>query len=166
VHQGQDTQVSTGAAQGARVGASVGAALGSAAEEAAQRAAAAASVIAESYGTVRERASDAVRERAAGVDTAALVRQWGAALEGVVEDGRERVATALPVALGGRVTRRRWPWAVGAAVAGAVAGTAAALAVRRLIGEDAPGAQEPEHLRAVVDLDATAPGDLPVVPPV
>lgn len=51
---------------------------------------------------------------------------------------------------------RRWPWALGAAVLGAGAGAAAVLALRRLIGEDAPDAQEPGDLRAVVDTDVPA----------
>lgn len=46
---------------------------------------------------------------------------------------------------------RRWPWAVAAAALGAVAGGALAVLVRRLGGQDAPGAQEPEELEAVVD---------------
>ncbi|MBW3551714.1 MAG: hypothetical protein KY442_13295, partial [Proteobacteria bacterium] len=59
-------------------------------------------------------------------------------------------------ALRGRPVRppvgaRRWPWAVLAAAVGAAAGAGVALLVGRLIGEDAPGAQEPEELQAVVD---------------
>ena len=46
---------------------------------------------------------------------------------------------------------RRWPWAVLAAVLGAAAGSAAALVVRTLVGTDAPDAQEPDELQAVVD---------------
>jgi len=71
-------------------------------------------------------------------------------LEGVVEPARRVVALQHRVA-------RRWPWAVGAAVAGAAAGAAVAVAVRHLVGEDAPDALEPDQLRAVVDV--------PVVPP-
>ena len=46
---------------------------------------------------------------------------------------------------------RRWPWAVLAAVVGAAAGSAAAFAVRTLEGTDAPDAQEPDEVQAVVD---------------
>ena len=56
--------------------------------------------------------------------------------------------------IGPPLGRRRWPWAVAAAVAGAAAGAAAALLVGRLIGQDAPDAQDPEDLEAVVDRPA------------
>lgn len=46
---------------------------------------------------------------------------------------------------------RRWPWALGAAVLGAVVGSAVAVLARRVGGQDAPGAQEPDELEAVVD---------------
>ena len=46
---------------------------------------------------------------------------------------------------------RRWPWAVVAAVAGAAAGAGTALLLQRVLGTDAPDAQEPEDLEAVVD---------------
>ena len=46
---------------------------------------------------------------------------------------------------------RRWPWAVLAAVVGAAAGSAAAFAVRSIEGTDAPDAQEPDEVQAVVD---------------
>ena len=46
---------------------------------------------------------------------------------------------------------RRWPWAALAAVLGALAGAAVVLVARRVVGADAPGSQEPEQLRAVVD---------------
>jgi hypothetical protein len=52
---------------------------------------------------------------------------------------------------------RRWPWAVAAALLGAAAGAGVALVWRGLVGEDAPGAQDPEDLQAVVD----HPADLP-----
>ena len=71
-------------------------------------------------------------------------------LEGVVEDVRERGGEVVD-ALAGRRRPRRWPWAVGAAAAGAAAGAGVALLVRGLVGQDAPGAQEPDQLRAVVD---------------
>jgi hypothetical protein len=53
------------------------------------------------------------------------------------------------------IARRRWPYAVLAAVLGAAAGAAAAVLAQRLAGTDAPDAQEPEELVAVVD----RPGD-------
>jgi len=46
---------------------------------------------------------------------------------------------------------RRWPWALAATLAGAVAGTAVAYAARRVQGQDRPGAVEPEQVQAVVD---------------
>lgn len=49
------------------------------------------------------------------------------------------------------VPTRRWPWALAAVVAGACAGGAVAYVVRRVEGADAPGAVEPDQLRAVVD---------------
>lgn len=179
----------SGAVQGARVGAQVGTvvgtAVGTAVEEAVQRASEAAALVAEGYGVVRERvaavdtdavgrqltdvrdriaALDAdtvtrqlsdVRDRIAAADTGALVKQWGGVLEGVVEDGRDRAVAVL-----GRQkpAPRRWPWVAGA-LAGAAAGAGVAFAIRRLVGQDAPGAQEPDQLRAVVD-----PGTLPVPP--
>ena len=51
-------------------------------------------------------------------------------------------------------TRRRWPWALLAAVLGAAGGAAVASLVRQRVGADAPGAQEPHQLRAVVDRPA------------
>ena len=50
---------------------------------------------------------------------------------------------------------RRWTWAVGAALAGAAAGAVAAAVVRKVAPADAPGAQEPHELRAVVDTSDT-----------
>jgi hypothetical protein len=41
--------------------------------------------------------------------------------------------------------------ALAAAVAGAGAGVAVAMVLRRVFAPDAPGAQEPEELQAVVD---------------
>ena len=52
---------------------------------------------------------------------------------------------------GASVPARRWPWALAATVAGAVAGGAVAYAVRRVQGQDSPGAVEPEQVQAVVD---------------
>ena len=61
--------------------------------------------------------------------------------------------------LGGRRSpqARRWPWALLAAVLGAAAGSAAAVVVRSLEGTDAPDAQEPEEVQAVVDRPGSTP---------
>lgn len=106
-------------------------------------------------GTPRSRPS-----RVPAVDVGAALQEARAAvvsaqdvLEGVVDEVRERGSGAVE-ALAGRRPVRRWPWAVGAAVAGAAAGAGVALLVRTVLGEDAPGAQEPEQLQAVIDLDA------------
>lgn len=85
--------------------------------------------------------SDAVRQEARVVTSSQV-------LDGVVEQARGRTGLAVPA---GR-SARRWPWAVAAAVAGAAAGAGVALLVQRLVGEDAPGAQEPEQLVAVLDV--------------
>jgi hypothetical protein len=53
--------------------------------------------------------------------------------------------------VGPPVAHRRWPVALAAAVAGAGAGVAVAIVLRRVFAPDAPGAQEPEDLQAVVD---------------
>jgi hypothetical protein len=143
-----------GARVGAQVGSAVGAAVGQAVEEATLRAEQARTAAVKGYGTVREKVASA--------DTGAVVKQLGEVLEGVVEDGRERALSAF-----GRTPppkRSRWPWAAGAVVAGAAAGAAVAFAVRRLVGQDAPGAQEPDQLRAVVDTGTTGAGTATTVP--
>ena len=76
-----------------------------------------------------------------------------------VDAGVIRTEAALTALRGERVgpplAVRRWPWAVGAAVLGAAAGAGVAvLAGRLLMGQDAPDAQEPEDLEAVVDRPA------------
>jgi hypothetical protein len=79
-----------------------------------------------------------------------------ARLEDVLEEAAVRGSAAWDALRGERVgppvAARRWPWAVAAAVIGAAAGVAIALAVRRLDPEDPPNAQEPEELKAVIDL--------------
>lgn len=148
--QGVEARVTGGGGRGAQTGAQVGAQIGAVAgtvvEEVARRAGEAAGSVAEGWSVVRSRVQDA--------DPGALVRQIGETLEGVVEDGRLR-ATALAQPQS-RVPAKRssassWPWAVAASVAGAAAGVAVVLVVRRLLSHDVPGAQEPEQLRAVVD---------------
>ncbi len=74
-------------------------------------------------------------------------------LDRTLEDAVERSGVVVARVTGRRY--RRWPWAAGAAVAGAAAGAGSVLLLRRLVGQDAPDAQEPEQLRAVVD---PAPG--------
>lgn len=138
-----------GAQAGAEMGATVGAALGTAAEQVGQRAERAVGSLVEGYGQVRDR----VAATTAGQDANALVQQWTGVLEGVLEDGRDRAAALLAVP----APVRRWPWAVGAAVLGAAVGAAVAVAVRRVVGQDAADAQEPEHLRAVVDTGREGP---------
>ena len=81
---------------------------------------------------------DARRKTDALVEEAAL--RGGAAWDAL---RGERVGPPVAVA--------RWPWALAAAVAGAAAGIAVAIAVRRMSRPDAPGAQDPEDLQAVID---------------
>lgn len=86
----------------------------------------------------------------------------GSAVEtvsGVLDEALERGEAAWVALRGEQVApSRRWPWAVAAAVAGAAAGGAAAVLLRRIAPADAPGAQEPHELRAVVDTaDAPRP---------
>jgi hypothetical protein len=77
-------------------------------------------------------------------------------VHGIVEEPTVRGGAALDalrgVPVGPPAARRRWPWAVGAALTGAAAGAVVAALVRRLSTTDAPGAQEPHELRAVVDV--------------
>ncbi|GAC1439319.1 MAG: hypothetical protein NVSMB55_00370 [Mycobacteriales bacterium] len=58
--------------------------------------------------------------------------------------------------VGPPVAVSRWPWALAAALAGAAAGVAVAVAVRRISRPDAPGAQDPQDLEAVIDRPANA----------
>ena len=79
------------------------------------------------------------------------------AVEEVLDASVVRTVAAWDALRGGPVRPpvgvRRWPWAVVAAVVGAAAGAATAMAVARLLGQDAPDAQAPEDLEAVVDRD-------------
>lgn len=85
----------------------------------------------------------------------------GGSLAGLLEEPAVRGGAALDalrgVPVGPPAAVRRWPWAVGAAALGALAGMGVALLVRRVQGEDAPDAQEPHELRAVVDLPVDGP---------
>lgn len=135
-----------GAERGAQIGAQIGSVLGTVVEEVARRAAAAGGSLGEGYGTVRERVEAA--------DPAGLVRQVGGALESVVGEGRARAGALVQQPSRVPAVRRRRagvPEALAASAAGAVAGVAVVLLVRRLLSHDVPGAQEPEQLRAVVD---------------
>ena len=58
--------------------------------------------------------------------------------------------------VGPPVAAPRWPVAVLAAVAGAVAAAGIVTLLQRLRTQDPPGAQEPEELEAVVDRPGTA----------
>jgi hypothetical protein len=177
----EDGPAAQGARVGAEVGAQVGAVVGTALDEVGQRATQAAALLAETYGTVRE--------RVVAAEPGVRARQWADTVESVVEQGRERAVATLPSKAPARRSRLPWPatagrstapvgrslsWSVGAAVGGAAGGVAVALLLRRLLGSDAPGAQEPEQLRAVVDtgqdvarpvVSPPAAGVAPVAPP-
>ncbi|MBW3638920.1 MAG: hypothetical protein KY451_03585 [Actinobacteria bacterium] len=83
-------------------------------------------------------------------------------LHEAVETTRVRGEAARDALRGSRVgppmAVRRWPWALAAAVLGALAGSGVAVLVRRLEGQDAPDAQDPSELEAVVDRPASQPG--------
>ena len=104
-----------------------------------------------------------VAAETAGLVAAAtpLVESAVETVQGVLEDAGVRGGAAWDALRGERVgppvAVRRWPWAVGAALAGAAAGAAAAYATRRLRTTDAPEAVEPEQVEAVVDLDRPVP---------
>jgi hypothetical protein len=87
---------------------------------------------------------------------------------GLLEEPRVRGGAAVDALRGATVrppaAARRWPWALGAALLGAAAGAAVAYLVRRVEGQDAPGAQEPHELRAVVDLPGTGTAPVPPAP--
>jgi hypothetical protein len=110
-------------------------------------------------------AADALSE-VAGTLGGALRTAAGELVEtisGIVEEPAVRGGAALDalrgIPVGPPASVRRWPWAVGAALLGAGAGAAVAYLLRRLQGQDAPGAQEPHELQAVVDLPARSTED-------
>lgn len=75
-----------------------------------------------------------------------------AALEAGVARGDAALTALRGDRVGPPLAVRRWPWALGAAVLGAAAGAGVALLVGRLlVGRDAPDAQDPADLEAVVD---------------
>jgi hypothetical protein len=103
--------------------------------------------------------------RAVGGTVSAVGGTVGDAVGDVLETGLVRGAAAWDAVAGHRVgppvAVRRWPWAVLAAVLGAAAGAAAALLIGRLLGSDAPDAQEPEDVEAVVDRPLDPPSGQP-----
>lgn len=88
-------------------------------------------------------------------------REVGRAVGEVLDASLVRGGAALDALRGGPVGPpvgvRRWPWALAAAALGAAAGAAVALFVGRVLGQDAPGAQDPEDVQAVVDRPGRAP---------
>ena len=96
-------------------------------------------------------------------DVARVVDAAGEAIGDVVDASLVRGGAALDALRGGPVgppvAVRRWPWALAAAVVGAAAGAGVAYVVGRVVGQDAPGAQDPEDVEAVVDRapDTAAP---------
>jgi len=103
-----------------------------------------------------------VLRRAAGDGKESAARAVGAVQE-ALDTSLVRGGAAWDAVRGARVgpptAVRRWPWALAAAALGAAAGGAVAVLVRRLAGQDPPGAQEPEELEAVVDRpDSLPPG--------
>lgn len=95
----------------------------------------------------------------------------GGSLSDFLDEPAVRSSAALDalrgVPVGPPASVRRWPWAVGAALFGAAAGAAVAFVLHRLQRPDAPGAQEPHELRAVVDLppETGSSAEEPAVPP-
>ena len=89
-------------------------------------------------------------------------RSAGGSLQRAVQTSRVRGGAAGTALRGSRVgpptAVRRWPWALAAAILGAAAGSGVAVLVRRLEGQDAPDAQDPSELEAVVDRPASRPG--------
>jgi hypothetical protein len=97
-----------------------------------------------------------VRAAAPAVLTESLVQERAAEVGAALAEARQRGGATWDALRGQRVVAvRRWPWALGAALAGAAAGVLVAVVVRRLTQHDAPGAQEPEQLQAVVDRGPT-----------
>lgn len=145
---------------------------------AAQSGTAAAGEVAQRAGAALQRGGSALEARSSTVGPAVadavqdVLGAVGAAVEevgGLLREPATRGGAALDalrgVPVGPPASVRRWPWAVAAALAGAAAGAGLAVLVARLQGVDAPGAQEPHELRAVVDRgDGVATSDpAPVV---
>jgi hypothetical protein len=97
-----------------------------------------------------------VRAAAPAVLTESIVPDLATEVGAALAEARQRGGATWDALRGERVVAvRRWPWALGAALAGAAAGVLVAVVVRRLTHHDAPGAQEPEQLQAVVDRGPT-----------
>lgn len=152
-----------GADVGAELGSRVGTALGAAAEatgplvERLQDSAPGLTAAAGRTGSSIVELTERARE-GAGPALANLTERagpTGAAVAEALGDARLRGSAAWDVLRGERVgppvAVRRWPWAVGAAVAGAALGGVVAYLLGRVSPTDPPGAQEPHEVRAVVD---------------
>jgi hypothetical protein len=87
--------------------------------------------------------------------TETLVPELSTEVVAALEEARVRGGAAWDALRGERIgpplAVRRWPIALGAALAGAAAGAAVAFALRHLLTQEAPDALEPEQLVAVVD---------------
>ncbi len=101
---------------------------------------------------------DAVSERVPDFSTQQLEAlladaraRSGAALEEAAVRGEAAWDALRGERVGPPVGVSRWPWALAAAAVGAAAGVAVAIAVRRLSHPDAPDAQDPEDVQAVID---------------
>ncbi|MCW2572594.1 MAG: hypothetical protein JWO88_2652 [Frankiales bacterium] len=90
------------------------------------------------------------RERAEAIVDEARTR-GGAAFEEATLRGTAAWDALRGERVGPPVAVARWPWALAAALVGAAAGVAVAIAMRRINRPDAPGAQNPEDLEAVID---------------
>ena len=138
--------------------------------------------VVDSAGDLAERAGE-LAERAGELAERAV--ELSVPLRSRVADGAGELRVAAAPALGEALERggaawgalrgdvvvprgaaRRWPWAVGAAVAGALAGAVVAKLLAKVAPADAPGAQEPHELRAVVDSADAAIRTAPVGPAV
>ncbi|MGI8536457.1 MAG: hypothetical protein ACR2K2_08150 [Mycobacteriales bacterium] len=97
---------------------------------------------------LRRAAGDGQRSAARAIGAVHEARDTSLIRGGAAWDAVRGARVGPPTAV------RRWPWALAAAVLGAAAGGAVAVLVRRLGGQDAPGALEPAELKAVVDRPA------------
>jgi F0F1-type ATP synthase membrane subunit c/vacuolar-type H+-ATPase subunit K len=127
------------------------------AQAAAASAGLAAGAAAEALGVAAGLAADRGREVVQVVRARASDLPSPVVLEGVLEEAFDRGAEAWDVLRGRRTPPPRWPWATGSALAGAALAVGVAVLVRRLRTQDAPGAQDPEQVQAVVDLPAVPP---------
>ena len=129
--------------------------------EAAVRAAQHAHAAATVAGLVAGAAAEGDREVTRAVRGSADLVPASEVLEGVLEDAFERGADAWAVL---RRRRPRWSRAAGSAVLGAAVAVAVTVLARRLATRDAPGAEDPEQVQAVVDLAPPSPGAAAAVP--